>query len=309
MLGSELLKRKLSKLNKNVIVIGIDNLVLGKKKFIQKELKNKNFFFFNIDLSKKINDKKIIKIFKKSLINEAWLFAANSDIKLGSKKPEVDLKNTFLSTFNSLQLIENYLNKKSKIIFSSSSAIYGSLKKKLNENTPPIYPISNYGSMKLASEALISSFSYKKNIKSFIFRFPNVIGRNLTHGVLYDFKKKFKNKNKFVQVLGNGLQKKPYADANEILDSMKYLINKGSKFVNYFNIGPADRGVKVKFIVNEFKKYFPKKKIKYQNKKYGWIGDVTQYHYDTSKMTSKGFKFKKKSSNTIRKTISEILLK
>ena len=44
-------------------------------------------------------------------------------------------------------------------------------------------PESYYGAMKLASEAFISAFSFNNNIKSFIFRFPNVVGKNLTHGV------------------------------------------------------------------------------------------------------------------------------
>ena len=43
LLGSTLLPRILSK--KNSIVVGIDNLKLGKIKFIKKFLNKKNFFF------------------------------------------------------------------------------------------------------------------------------------------------------------------------------------------------------------------------------------------------------------------------
>ena len=51
MVGSNLLEKIIRK--KNQIIIGIDNYKLGKKVNIQRYLNSKNFFFFNIDLSKK----------------------------------------------------------------------------------------------------------------------------------------------------------------------------------------------------------------------------------------------------------------
>ena len=66
MIGSELLTR-LIKNNKNFI-IGIDNFTLGKKSNIKEYFKQKNFIFFNIDLSKKIQNKKLSKLLKKKKI-------------------------------------------------------------------------------------------------------------------------------------------------------------------------------------------------------------------------------------------------
>ena len=48
LLGSTLLPRILSK--KNSIVVGIDNLKLGKIKFIKRFLSKNNFFFLKTDL-------------------------------------------------------------------------------------------------------------------------------------------------------------------------------------------------------------------------------------------------------------------
>ena len=47
---------------------------------------------------------------------------------IGVKDPNVDFKNTFLSTYNFLNNINKFLNKNTKIIFASSSAIYGSVR-------------------------------------------------------------------------------------------------------------------------------------------------------------------------------------
>ena len=60
--------------------------------------------------------------------------------------------------------------------------------------------------MKLASEVYISSYSHLNNLQAIIFRFPNVVGKNLTHGLLYDMKKKLilrRNFYKFLEMVNN----------------------------------------------------------------------------------------------------------
>ena len=60
MLGSTLLPKIL--LKKNSKVVGIDNLKLGKIKFIKKFLNKKNFFFFKANLDKRIKSLKFKQI-------------------------------------------------------------------------------------------------------------------------------------------------------------------------------------------------------------------------------------------------------
>jgi UDP-glucose 4-epimerase len=303
MLGSELIEKVL----KNNIVIGLDNFELGKKKFIKQYFKKKNFYFFNLDLSKKVNNNLLKKKLSKKKIDQVWLFAANSDIQKGVSDSDVDLKNTFLTTYNTLSFVEKFLKKNTKIIFASSSAIYGNIKNKINEKTLANSPESNYGSMKLASESYISSYSLKNKIQSFIFRFPNVVGINITHGILYDFNKKFLSKKKVVNVLGNGNQQKPYSFSTEILDCMLFAISKINKNKNnIFNIGPNDNGIKVKEIVKIFKNFFPNKKISYQKKDRGWQGDIPKYNYDTTKINKLGFIFQLNSKNSIIKAVHNL---
>tara|TARA_B100000989_G_scaffold151871_1_gene113334 strand:- start:16322 stop:17284 length:963 start_codon:yes stop_codon:yes gene_type:complete len=300
MLGSELLEKMI---NLNKTIIGIDNFKLGKKIYIRKYRKNKNFYFFKIDLSKPITNFKLDRILKKYELDKIWLLAANSDIQKGISNPNEDLKNTFMTTYNSLNYLQRFLRKKTKLIFASSSAIFGSIKHRISEKTPARYPESNYGSMKLASESYIASYSKNNYLKSYIFRFPNVVGKNLTHGILYDFKKKFLSKKKAVQVLGDGSQKKPYSFSSEILNCMQYISNLNFKtYINYFNLGPKDKGIYVKNIVKIFKKKFKSKKIKYQNSKIGWKGDIATYSYDTSKVSKLGFNFEYNSKQSIIKS-------
>lgn len=306
MLGSELITKLIKK---NYIIIGIDNFTLGKKKFIKAYLKSTNFRFFKINLSKRIKNKKLINYLGNKKLNEVWHLAANSDIKSGIHNPEVDFKNTFLTTFYTLELIKKNINKNTKFIFTSSSAVFGNIKKIINEKTPALYQCSNYGSFKLASEAIISSYSFLHNIKSYIFRLPNVVGKNLTHGVVFDLSNKIKNdKNTFLQVLGNGNQCKPYSYSSEILDSILFvLMKKHSKFINYYNLGTSDKGVKVKEIVSLLKKKFNyKKKIVYEMSSAGWKGDVPKYKYSNKKLNKLGYKFALSSFHAVKKSIFDL---
>lgn len=305
MIGSNLLK---TYIKKDLIIIGIDNLILGKKKFLSPFIKKKNFFFINSNLNKPLKSKEIIALINKNYLAEVWLLAANSDIQKGTNDPTVDLQNTFLTTFFTLNFLKKFLKKDTKILFSSSSAIYGNIISRINEENTAIKPISNYGAMKLASEGYLSSFSKANNASIFIFRFPNVIGNNLTHGLLFDMKKKILSKNKNIMVLGNGEQQKPYSHVSEIISCMIFIkkkryINK----INYFNIGTDDAGMKVKNIVELLKKALnSKKKTIYQKNITGWVGDVSKYRYSTKKINRLGFYFKLSSKEAINLAITTI---
>ena len=306
MVGSTLLPKMLSK--KNSIVVGIDNFRLGKHKFIKKFLNNKNFYFLKADLDKKINNPKLKKILKSYKLVEVWLLAANSDILAGVNNPEVDYKDTFLTTFNFVNLLKPFLNDSTKLIFTSSSAIYGNVGSVIHEKSSPLMPESNYGAMKLAMEGYISAYSFSNKVKSFIFRFPNVIGTNLTHGVIYDLSRKILSPAKYLKVLGNGEQCKPYSSAKEVIDCMMYFIKiKNSNLVNFYNIGTSDKGVKVKEIVRLLiKKFDYKKKIVFEKKIRGWKGDIPAYSYSTKKINKLGYRFKLNSLKTIKETINNI---
>ena len=149
--------------------------------------------------------------------------------------------------------------------------------------------------MKLKSEKILINDNNVLN--KIIFRFPNVVGRFLTHGVIFDFKKKIKNSN-YLHVLGDGSQSKPYIRVNKLI-KLIYLTKKiSTKYkTEIINIGPHNQGTSVKFIVNNFLKKFNRKiNVQYEQKKIGWLGDINKVRFNSNKMT-KVFKIKKIISN------------
>jgi UDP-glucose 4-epimerase len=263
-----------------------DNLILGKKDNIKKHFNVSKFTFIKGDI---LSLRKLTK--SMSGADVVIHLAANSDIIKSSKDPNVDLKNGTIGTYNILEAMRK--NKIKKIIFTSSSVIYGEVKKlPINENLGPLFPISFYGASKLASEALISAYCHNYNFQSWIFRFGNVIGPKVTHGVVMDFYNKLKINNKKLTILGDGNQQKPYILVDDIVDGILFALNKAKKKVNYFNLGTKG-STKVKKITKEVLKYMNLKKVKiiYSGGKRGWPGDVTKVRLDNSKIKKLGYKF------------------
>jgi UDP-glucose 4-epimerase len=278
-------------LKKKQVVYGFDNFQFPTRKRLKKLEKFENFHFLNLDLSKKIKTPKFFN--KNNYECYFWHLAANSDIRLSNRSKRIDYKNTYLTTKNFLELSKKL--KSNFFFFASSSAVYGDLNKSLVENQKKLNPISNYGKMKLKSEKILINDNNVLN--KIIFRFPNVVGRFLTHGVIFDFKKKIKNSN-YLHVLGDGSQSKPYIRVNKLI-KLIYLTKKiSTKYkTEIINIGPHNQGTSVKFIVNNFLKKFNRKiNVQYEQKKIGWLGDINKVRFNSNKMT-KVFKIKKIISN------------
>ncbi len=188
-------------------IYGLDNLSRGTLLNLDRFDNEDRFTFEKCDVSDYNQLNNFLSNFKKGFFSEVWHLAANSDIESGSINFDIDFKDTYLTTFNVLKCMQNFNIR--NLFFASSSAIYGDHgESALFEHQTVPMPISNYGAMKLASEAIIySSFEIFLD-KAVIFRFPNVVGYPSTHGVIYDFMHKLKNTPFQLQVLGDGSQKK-----------------------------------------------------------------------------------------------------
>lgn len=295
-IGSSLTKKLLSD---NYEVLVIDKLSLGSRN----NLNNTPIKFYEMD----INDTSAVlsALGTNPEIDEIWHLAANSDISAGVNDINIDLNDTFMSTFSILEIMKK-INCK-VINFASSSAIYGINKNRLNENIGPLFPISHYGAMKLSSEALISSSLESFLERANIYRFPNVVGVPATHGVILDLIKKLKINKKELSVLGNGMQQKTYLHVSELIEAMIF-INKNSKqILNFFNIGAMDDGITVKDIAEEVVRVVsPNAKIKYQSSDRGWVGDVPKFIYSIEKIKKLGWSPKMSSYDAVKKAILEI---
>jgi len=298
-IGSHLVDRLLAAEHR---VIGVDNFVLGKKANLASAFKDRNFVFQELDVN---NFEAALGFVKQhGPVDAIWHMAANSDIQAGAREPEIDLRLTFLTTFNTLKLAEAL--KIPQIAFASSSAIYGDYPGALREDAGPLFPISTYGAMKLASEGVLSAGLERFLKRLWIFRFPNVIGGRATHGAIYDFIQKLRRNPQELEVLGDGSQKKPYLHVSELVDAMLHLFQKSHDRLNYFNIAPAGQGTTVRCIAETTVRIVsPSAKIRYTGGSKGWVGDVPKFAYSIEKLKSTGWSPKMSSDAAVELAIRE----
>jgi len=287
-------------------VLGVDNMVLGKRANIDAALKSPNFIFAELDVNNLNAVREFLKAQKGGPIETVWHLAANSDIQAGGANPDIDLERTFLTTYNTLKLMQEF--QIPKIAFASTSAIYGELGGALTELSGPLHPISNYGAMKLASEGIITAALERFLKQAWIYRFPNVVGSRATHGAIYDFLKKLKKNPAELEVLGDGSQEKPYLHVSELVDAMVFLFHNQQNKLNVFNISPEGSASTVRFMAEATVRLAaPGAKIRYTGGSKGWVGDVSKFQYSIEKLKAAGWKPRLTSNETVELAIKENL--
>lgn len=304
-IGCNMVQRLLAS---NHRILGIDNLSNGSRKNIAHSLQDARFVFVEADLSDLSAFMRVAQQFYSTdPITEVWHLAANSDIPAGINDAGVDLRDTFMTTFNTLEVMKRLKIK--QLAFASTSAVYGDHENvRLHEDIGPLLPISNYGAMKLASEALISAAAEAWLERAWIFRFPNVIGVPATHGALLDFIRKLRQTPNNLNVLGNGTQQKGYLHVSELIDAMLYIREFAKERLAYYNIGSDDEGVMVRFMAEQVvAAAAPDAKISFGEGNKGWVGDVPRFVYSIEKLRALGWQPKIGSADAVKLAIREII--
>ncbi|MEM3368730.1 MAG: NAD-dependent epimerase/dehydratase family protein [Thermoproteota archaeon] len=299
-IGSHLVEKLLEFCDEVVV---LDNFSSGKIENLKDVKDNKKLEVVKLDLleSKEISDE-----FAGAEI--VFHVAANPEVRIA--EPKVHLEQNVLATYNVLEAMIKADVK--KIVFTSSSTVYGEAKKiPTPEDYGVLEPISMYGAAKLASESLISGYAHTYGIISFIFRFANVVGKRANHGVIYDFiQKLIRNKNE-LEILGDGTQRKSYIHVSDCLDAIFYVLDKEKSQYCVYNIGNLD-SISVSEIADIVIEEMRLKKVK---KKFtggidggrGWVGDVKYMQLDVSKLTSLGWHPSLNSREAIRRACRELL--
>ena len=281
-----------------------DNLSSGKREFIQQHFGKSNFRFIEADI---LN----FDALNEAIANHDMVFhlAANPDVRAGITNTRLDLQQGALATYNVLEAMR--LNQVSKIVFASSSTVYGEAGiKAVAEDYGPLLPISLYGASKLACEGLISAFCGVFDMQAWIFRFANVVGSRASHGVIFDFISKLKQSPKELEILGDGAQEKPYLYVDDCVNGILFGLDHSQEQVNVLNLG-TDASTNVTAIANMVVEAMglSRVKFKYTGGNRGWKGDVPQVRFDMAKMKNSGWKARYNSDEAVRQAIKDTLSK
>jgi UDP-glucose 4-epimerase len=283
-------------------VLGIDNFFLGRRAHVEALSGFPNFTFIEQDL---LDLDQVRRILEEARPERVWHLAANSDISFGTLHTDFDLKGGTIVTYNLLEAMR--LSGCRELLFSSSGAIYGEPSvHPTSEHYGPLFPISLYAASKLACEGLITAYAHNYDIRSWIFRFGNVIGPNPTHGVIHDFLLRLMEEPHRLKILGDGSQAKPYVHVEDCLDGMMFGQAHARGRMNCFNLAVPDRTS-----VNQIAAWCLEElgigqcAFEYTGGSRGWKGDVAFVNLDTTRMTALGWSPRMGSDQAVRRTIHE----
>jgi UDP-glucose 4-epimerase len=283
-IGSNLVDRLLKDGYK---VVGWDNRSTGRIEFLNDALNNPNFTLIE-------GDNLNVSALSESMIGCDVVFhlAANADVRFGLNHPSKDLNQNTIATFNVLQAMKERGIK--KIIFSSTGSVYGESKKiPTPENDEFPIQTSLYGASKVACEALIQAYSEGYGFESYIFRFVSILGERYTHGHIFDFYKQLIEHPEYLNVLGDGTQRKSYLYVQDCVDAMLHVLSlKPETKVNIYNLGTNEYvqvNDSVRFILEHLNL---KPEIRYSGGNKGWIGDNPFIFLDTAKIRNTGWNAK-----------------
>lgn len=292
-IGSHLVEYLVSEGN---TVTGYDNLSSGKRKWIEHLQGHPRFAFIEADLL----DLKTLNNAVRGH-NVVFHLAANTDIPTGNKDPRLDFENCIVGTFHMLEAMR--ANAVRQLLFASSSTVFGEPTiRPTPETVGPVLPISLYGAGKMAGEGLISAYSHLFGIQAWMFRFGNVVGARMGHGVIYDFIRKLKANPKELEILGDGKQEKNYFLVEDCINGILHAFQHArEKPCDVFNLG-TESTVNVKEIGRIVAEEMGLNGVRFRfsGGSRGWPGDVPQVIYDVKKMKALGWEARCSSAEAVR---------
>ncbi len=268
-------------LNKGFNICGVDDLnnyysVSLKKERLNILRKNKKFKFHKISTH---NFKKMEYIFKKNKFDLIINFAAQAGVRLSFLNQDVYFNRNIVGFYNILKLCKIYKIK--KVIYASSSSVYGNSKsKKFSLNDKSDNQESFYAATKKINEIIANTYSKKFKINIIGLRFFTVYGPYGRPDMAY-FKftdKLFKNKS--IELYNSGNHSRDFTYIEDAV-KMIFQIQKSKKKISHqiYNIA-AGKNEKLLKLINVIEKLSGKKfKIKKLKKQ---VGDVDDTHADIS---------------------------
>ncbi len=298
-IGSHLVDRLLEQGNQ---VTAYDKLALGRSQWLDEASRHDRFSLVQADM---LDSDTLTRTMAGHDV--VCHLGANTDIPGGAADPQLDLKNCTIATSNVLEAMA--ANDVHKLLFASSAAVYG--ESPLNptpEEVGPLLPISPYGAAKLACEGLISAYCHLHDIQAWQFRFANVVGGRMGHGVIYDFVRKLRADPHVLQILGDGQQQKNFFLVEDCVDGMLFAFgHAGGRQCDVFNLG-SESSLKVtdvaRLVVEEMG--LRDVEFRYTGGRRGWPGDVPEYFHDVTKMRKLGWTAKHSATDAVRIAVGRL---
>jgi UDP-glucuronate 4-epimerase len=189
----------------------------SKRRNISSLLGNPMFVLHELDICEK---DKMSRVFENEQIQKVIHLAAMAGVRYSLKHPQLYFDVNVTGTLNILDLCVEY--NISKIVFGSSSSVYGSNPHLPLKETDQMMPLNPYAYTKMLGEQLCKFYSDYRNLNIVCLRFFTVYGpRGRPDMAVFKFVDSI-YKNKPIDVYGDGLLTR---DFTFVLDTVKGIIS------------------------------------------------------------------------------------
>ncbi len=241
-----------------------------KEKNIESAARNENFVFVEGD----VRDCDFLKnVMKEKEIDMVFHLAARAGVRASIENPEIY---NDINIRGAISLAKACLDSSvKKMVYSSSSSVYGNSETLPIAEEHPTNPISPYGVSKLAAEKYIFSFQTLYGIEAACLRLFTVYGpRQRPDEAICKFAK-LAIENRVVEIYGDGNATRDFTYVDDIVSghiaAMDSRINRNK---SVFNLG-SGKSTTVSEIVELLEKALGKKfKIKYVSRQKGDVSDT-----------------------------------
>ena len=283
-------------LRKNWKVLGIDNFHPYysrkiKELNLQKAKQNSNFSFLEGSI---LLDRDLKKI--PHDVDYLFHFAAIAGVRNSFVSP----KEYFEINVSGTKMILNEFNNIKKIIFASSSSVYG----EVASNEFPVkedhalHPISPYGESKKQSEELVINFNRESSVVFAILRFYTVYGPRQRPDEAFTKFIRLALSRKHIPVYGDGTKERDFTYVSDIVDGSVLAAQKGNGIYNLGSGTPATVNDMILTIENSLNTKIRREFLDSPQ------GDVQKTHADISKAKNElGFDPKVKLKEGVKKSV------
>jgi len=280
-------------------VVGYDNFSTGREQFIAAARKHPGFTLVR-------GDTLDIDALKKSMAGCDLVvhLAANADVRFGTAHPLRDLRQNTIATVNVLEAMRS--QGLVRIAMASSGSVYGEPEIfPTPENAPFPIQTSLYAASKVAAESYLQAYAEGFGFQGYIFRFVSILGERYTHGHVIDFYKQLHVHPEYLDVLGNGKQRKSYLYIQDCIDAILLCLDAPGK-INIFNLGTdefCDVDASIAWICDTLG-VSPERR--YAGGERGWVGDSPFILLDCSRVRALGWRPKLAIREAVVRTVKFI---
>lgn len=262
-------------------VVGVDSLNSYYDPLIKNKRNNilkhySNYLFSKLDITNNKALDRLVRYQKPKIIIH---LAAQAGVRYSLINPWVYEETNIKGMLSVLEVARKYNIK--KLIFASSSSVYGGNKKMpFSENDITDNPLSLYAATKKSCELLASSYYNMYGLESVGLRFFTVYGEFARPDMaLFKFAKNIARK-KTIYVYNNGKMSRNFTFVSDIVDGIMAVINGHNKGCKIYNLGNNNQ-VKLNYVISLLehgldqrasKKYLPMQ-----------IGDIKEARADIKK--------------------------